>query len=168
MPKVKSYNLDEIEDVERNFEPYDGPTPKPGIYSIKVARTESKQSSNNNDMIEVIGEIQDKPYKGCPVWIYIVFAEGFALQRAKETLLAFGMPKKGTPDKWAKLLEGKPARVRVKRDTYEGNPTIKVTDVLPAKAKAAQDADEDAEDAEDQDDSADDADGEDDDDDAPF
>lgn len=167
MARVKTYDLDEIDDIERDFTPYDGPLPKPGVYNATVRKAEAKESSNGNDMIEAIAEITEKPYTGCPLWVYVVFAEGFAMQRAKETLLAFGMPRKGSPEKWAKLLVGKSARLRVKLDTYEGEKKAKVTDVLPAKK--ARDADPEDDAADDVTDAADDADDADDgDDDSPF
>lgn len=138
MATVKSYDLTDAEVRESTFTPYDGPVPKRGLYPAKIVSSEVGQSSAGNDMITVILEITEAPYKGAPLWLYVVFSDA-ALWKARETVEALGLPLKGTSlEKLAKLMSGKKCRVRVQNEMYNNEMTAKPRNILPpAKAVAA-------------------------------
>jgi hypothetical protein len=77
MPKV-AWGGDFGRDVETaeggDFEPYDGPTPKKGVYITRMKLLRLKINSNDDHMLNglfVIDEPKSSPkskYNGCPMW----------------------------------------------------------------------------------------------------
>lgn len=136
------FDLDTIEDATSDFEPYDGPVPRAGLYTAVLSKAEAKKSKADSEMIEIIVHLtgdENKELKDCPLWVYAVFPDppNFASAKAKETLNALGITGKGDLETWAKKLNAKKpkCRVRVKNEQYQGNDKASVTQVLPAKSE---------------------------------
>ncbi len=152
MAKVR-YDYDGVEEQERDFEPYDGEEPRPGIYPGKVIKVTEAKSSNDNPMLNALCTITEGPYKGWINTIYLVQTPE-SIWKTKEFTDALGLTKPGkkkgvwdTDD-----AAGKPCRLRIKNEMYEGERRGKIRNVLgPKDAKADEeepDADEPAEDTE--------------------
>jgi hypothetical protein len=74
----KAADIDNAEEFESNFTPYDGPMPPRGVYRLKLRKAEKKVFKSGNAGIELLLEIAEpgssskSKYNGCPTWFYLV------------------------------------------------------------------------------------------------
>lgn len=136
MAKVKY----DYTDVDESQVGYDGEDPKPGIYQAKVSTAEMGQSKAGNPMVTVTIDITQGEYKGWRGWHYLVMTEESAW-KVKEFTDAVGLTKpgkkKGTWDTDDAV--GKPCRIKVRREMYEGEAQAKIRSVLAPKGDADED-----------------------------
>jgi hypothetical protein len=137
---------------------YDGEEPKKGTYDGILVQLNEHTAGNGNESIRWVFEITEEPYIGWRGYIYSNMDT--ALWRTQELTYAIngGVEKKtpldvapegdwdaGAATKTVK--KAKPVRLRVKRETYEGEPKAKISNVLPnedapAKKKKAKKGDD--------------------------
>jgi Protein of unknown function (DUF669)/SAP domain len=134
----------------RNVEPgqdFDTPIPV-GLYKMKIAKLEEKESKSGNPMLELELEVPSGDFKGRKVWDYIVLNEG-SEWKLRQLVDALGLKAKGSLD--TNKMQGEVLLVRIKHesneDYEEGAPQAKVKALLPPKSEngdieAAEEAEE--------------------------
>lgn len=154
MPTLKFGHLDEVDTDSSGFEIYDGPTPKPGIYTAKIKVMRVKMSKAGNAYFSILTEFCDDSSAdkaetvGFPLWVNITPGEAEVQQIRTAQLFRAICGKKGPNvthedlDDGGKVLKvggkdplGTEVRVEVKREVYEGESRAVAQSILPSKAK---------------------------------
>lgn len=120
---------------ERDGSSYDGDPPKPGIYDAKLVEFDEHDGSADTSM-KFIFEITEEPYEGWRGWVYSDLANAKWKTQMIVKAIQGGDQKKMRLDPANKatiVKKAKPVRVRVRKDTYEGEYRPKISVVLPAK-----------------------------------
>lgn len=154
MPTLKFGHLDEVDTDSSGFEIYDGPTPKPGIYTAKIKVMRVKMSKAGNAYFSILTEFCDDSSAdkaetvGFPLWVNITPGDAEVQQIRTAQLFRAICGKKGPNvtheelDDGGKVLKvggkdplGTEVRVEVKREVYEGESRAVAQSILPSKAK---------------------------------
>lgn len=129
---------------EREGAGYDGDEPKKGIYDGRLHSLAEHTSGSGNEGLEWIFEITEEPYAGWRGWVYsnlesskwktqqIVKAISGGSEK-KMALRPADEKKEGPSSQTVK--KAKPVRLRITRETYEGDPKARIRMVLPAEGK---------------------------------
>lgn len=139
-----SGSYDDIERKERDFEPYDGPEPKPGLYAGQLAKV--GQHTTSDDAVVWIFTIDGGQYDGWPGWMY---TNGSTTKwKQEQILVALGlMEEGGTINLTFEQIMKKagPVRLRIQNEEYNDEMRPKISRVLKAASDVAPaaDADED-------------------------
>jgi len=154
-------DIDEAEEFESDFKPYEGPTPPRGVYRLALKTAQTKDFSSGNSGIELLfegaepGASAKAKYNGCPLWFYLVDTESSA-GNIKNFMRAIG----GTGRNWANVMtatddrgreivtkfgaiiaKGIAVRAETRLETYEGEKRAKIARFLP-KADESDSADD--------------------------
>lgn len=110
---MSAADIDNAEEFEPTYTPYEGPVPPRGVYRLTLKKAEVKTSSKGNGMVELLLEIAEpgfsekKRFNGCPLWFYLVDTEG-SVSNIKNFMSAIG----GTGRHWAATTTTKDDRGR--------------------------------------------------------
>jgi hypothetical protein len=144
-------DIDNAEEFESDFKPYEGPVPPRGVYRVALKQAEKKAFGSGNNGVELLFEIAEPgssakaKYNGCPLWFYLVDTETGA-GNIKNFMRAIG----GSGRNWANtqtskddrdrdmvtkfgaiVVKGLTARAETRLETYEGEKRAKIQRFLP-------------------------------------
>lgn len=156
-------DIDEAEEFESDFTPYEGPTPPRGVYRMALKTAQKKEFNSGNSGIELLFEIAEPgasakaKFNGCPLWFYLVDTDSSA-GNIKNFMRAIG----GSGRNWANIMtteddrgreivtkfgaiiaKGIAVRAETRLESYEGEKRAKIARFLP-KADESDPADDSA------------------------
>jgi hypothetical protein len=165
---TKAADIDNAEERESDFTPYEGDVPTPGVYRMKLVRALVDTFSTGNGGLTMLLEIAEpksspkSKFNGAPLWERLVDKDTQTFQ-IKQFMRAIGgtgrhwantVSKKDDQDrevvvKWGNILaDGLIIKAQVKRGSYQGEPRAEVARWLP-KADEDEDTADDGTDSDD-------------------
>lgn len=137
-------NIDDYE--RREGTGYDGDPPKPGVYEAKMVSYGRHENGKSDTSVVFVFEITEEPYAGWRGWIYCDL-EGAEWRMQQIVDAAYGKNRNMDPEKSEAIVKAaKPVKVRVKKNTFEGEYRPKINVILPmaaAKKRASKGDDDD-------------------------
>jgi hypothetical protein len=148
---TKAAEVDEAEERESDFTPYEGDVPPPGVYRLSLRFAQVFQFSSGNSGLKILA-IVDEPkssakakYNGAPIWEQLVDIDTQTF-KIKQFMRSIG----GTGRHWANtvsaeddrgnemvtkfgpiVVEGLKLKAQLRREMYQGDPQAKVARWLP-------------------------------------
>jgi len=145
-----SGSYDDVEHREKDFEPYDGPDPKPGLYPGKLSKV--GQHTTSDDAVVWIFTIDGGQYDGWPGWVYTNGST--AKWKQEQILVALGLMEEGGSVNLTYeqiLKKAGPVRLRVQNEEYNDELRPKIRTVLKAASATVASEPEEEEDEPDED-----------------
>jgi hypothetical protein len=118
--------------VQGDFEPLEN-----GTYNATIFNAEVKDSKDGKPYINWDLIVQDEPYVGRHQW-FMTSLQTQALWKLKQMLLRLGVPAEslaGVFDLDLEPLFGKPCRVVIEQESYQGQMRSRVVDLLEGDAE---------------------------------
>lgn len=155
MPQLKFNELEDVDTEASGFEVYDGPMPRPGVYSGKIKVMRVKIGNNSgNPYFSILIELNDTSSpekaetKGCPIWTNIVPGDAEIQQIRTAQLFMAICGKKGPAVVHDEIDDGgdvkkvggknpigTEVRVNIKKGSYQGEARAEISSIIPGKAK---------------------------------